>query len=102
MSLFCFLKPFFVVAILAFQLIGWFFFGSFLIVKGAVLNSLNDGRSFDGLDLADEFESKNVSSVGMYKVPWLEVSGLFLYTYLNIKSITIKITHYNEHICSVV
>ena len=48
-------------------------------MKGAVLNSLNDGRSFDGLDLADGSEGKNVSSVGMYKVPWLEVGGSFLF-----------------------
>jgi hypothetical protein len=74
------------IAIFSFQLIGWFFFGSFLIVKGAVLNSLNDGRSFDGLDMADGSEAKNVSSVDTYKVPWLKVGGLFLYKCLNISS----------------
>ena len=29
---------------LAFQLIGWFFFASAILVKGAVINSFNDAR----------------------------------------------------------
>ena len=35
------------------KLFGWFFFGSFLIAKGAILNGLNEGRSFSGPSLTE-------------------------------------------------
>ena len=56
-----------------FQLVGWFFFGSFLIVKGAILQGLNDGRSFRSHSLAEEFGGQPNSTHTSYKLPWIQV-----------------------------
>lgn len=58
------------------KLVGWFFFGSFLILKGSVLNYLNGNkRDFDGRSLTESFTGRNIddgSNVVNYTLPYLE------------------------------
>jgi hypothetical protein len=67
------------------KLVGWFFFGSYLIVKGAVLNALNDGRSFSNNHLVENVVGDTKSNATLYKLPWIQ--GLDL-TFPVEKSIT--------------
>jgi len=58
------------------KLVGWFFFGSFLILKGSVLNYLNGNkRDFDGRSLTESFTGRTIddgSGVVNYTLPYLE------------------------------
>lgn len=58
------------------KLVGWFFFGSFLILKGSVLNYLNGNkRDFDGRSLTESFTGRAIddgSGVVNYTLPYLE------------------------------
>lgn len=58
------------------KLVGWFFFGSFLILKGSVLNYLNGNkRDFDGRSLTESFSGRTIddgSNVVNYTLPYLE------------------------------
>jgi len=58
------------------KLVGWFFFGSFLILKGSVLNYLNGSkRDFDGRSLTESFSGRAIddgSGVVNYTLPYLE------------------------------
>lgn len=64
-----------------FQLVGWFTFGTFLILKGAFLNAVYDsssggysstgyGRNFGGGSLTDQLGVTEEEAV--YKLPWVE------------------------------
>lgn len=58
------------------KLIGWFFFGSFLILKGSVLNYLNGSkRDFDGRSLTESFTGRTIddrNKVVNFTLPYLE------------------------------
>lgn len=71
------------------KLIGWFFFGSFLVIKGSMLNWLNDksisGRSFEGRSssalhtLTESFGSNDIAETSFnYTLPYLDTMGLSL------------------------
>jgi len=57
------------------KLIGWFFFGSFLILKGSVLNYLNGARSLEGHSLTESFSGRTIedrNEVVNFTLPYLE------------------------------
>jgi len=58
------------------KLFGWFFFGSFLILKGSVLNYLNGSkRGFEGRSLTESFTGRTIddgNTVVNYTLPYLE------------------------------
>ena len=59
------------------KLFGWFFFGSFLIAKGAILNGLNEGRSFGGPSLTETVTGvlQDGGAVN-YTLPFLQPLGI--------------------------
>jgi hypothetical protein len=60
------------------KLMGWFFFGSFLIFKGAMLGALNDqaGRSLEGVDLTHSVTGRVEADGGPvnYTLPFIQVT----------------------------